>query len=149
MRIQVRKVVISALFTGIYGLSVLGFGQSGESSEKSLQGRWIVENVSVFGENGQKIPFNVDSFRLAGSEVPLELDIQQEDITFVWNDYTETVKCNRVFRGNYICIPFCVEWKLSEDKLLLQWEQCVDRHEEEEEGHEHHDNSIVLTYKLK
>ena len=142
MRIQVRKVVISALFTGIYGLSVLGFGQSGESSEKSLQGRWIVENVSVFGENGQKIPFDVDSLRLAGSEVPLELDIQQENIVFVWKDYTETVKYEFVVKDDVFCFPMCAEWTRAGNNLRLQWVQDVD-------GLEPRQLTIVLTYKLK
>ena len=140
MRISMKKMITIAFAAGIYGLSVCGFAQTKENDDKLLHGKWVLENVSAFDENRKKLPLNADSLEVS---IPLEMDIQQENIVFVWKEYTETAKYNAVVKGEALCFPICAEWKVSKNKLQLQWIQDMDIDDAEM------DVTIVLTYKLR
>ena len=138
------RVKIITLTCILAGISLTGFAQSSENNEKLLQKKWILENVSAFEKNVQKIPFSADSLSNTMScfEAPSEMDIQQEEIIFVRKSGTDKAKYNSVVRGNGICIPICAEWKIVNNKLLLQWTQDI-------EGQERRVLTIVLRYKSK
>ena len=134
----IKKLFVTALFIGFYGISAFGVAQTNEQNEKALKGKWILEKVSAFEENVQKIPFSVDSL---GCEIPVEINIQQENITFVRKKHSDTAKYNFVVRGGILCFPICAEWKVVAKKLQLKWVQDVDSSP--------NGLTIVLTYKLK
>ena len=144
MKVSVIKTIVSALITGVCILPVMTFAQVNENDEKLLQKKWILENVSAFEENVQKLPFSLDSLDNAMScyEVPSEMDIRQDEIVFVRKNGTDKARYDLVVNGNGMCIPICAQWKIVGKKLQLQWTQDI-------EGKEPKVLTIVLTYKLK
>ena len=141
MKVTVKKISIIAFITMIYGMSFLSFAQTKESDEKSLQGKWTLENVSAFEDNVQKLPFSVDNI---DSEIPKEIDIQQDNITFGWKESKQKVKREVVVNGNSLCFPICAEWKIVDNKLQLQWMQDIDSPTDDLKM-----RTIVLTYSRK
>ena len=141
MKVTVKKISIIAFTTMIYGMSFLSFAQTKESDEKSLQGKWTLENVSAFEDNVQKLPFSVDNI---DSEIPKEIDIQQDNITFGWKESKQKVKREVVVNGNSLCFPICAEWKIVDNKLQLQWMQDIDSPTDDLKM-----RTIVLTYSRK
>ena len=85
------------------------------------QGKWVLENVSAFEGNVQ-IPF-VDNL---DCEFSTEMDIQQDEITFICKERVNKAKYDAVVRGNFLCYSVCAKWKIEENKLQLQWIQDTD-----------------------
>ena len=74
-----RMIVFAFAFAvGICSILLLGFVQTKENDEKTLQRRWVLENVSAFDENVEVRPFSADSIPIS-----TEIDIQQDELTFV------------------------------------------------------------------
>jgi len=87
--------------------------------KQSLEGKWVFKSISSFDGDKQK-PFNANRL---GFEIPAEIDIQQEEVTFVHKNRVEKIKYDVIIRGNIFCFPYCTEWSITEDKLQLQWTQ--------------------------
>jgi len=128
-----RKFFIFLMLLGSFSI----YAQSKSEQEQLPQGKWVFESVSAFGENVQ-IPFSVNNIDF---EIPAEIEVQQSKITFMWKAGAEKVNYNDVVRGIFLCFPVCAEWKITENKLELQWIQDVDTPTGV--------RNITLTYSLK
>ena len=137
MRRVMKKVIVAALAACICGVSFT-FAQT-KNDEKALIGKWVFESVAAFEDNVQKIPFSMDS--LDCCEAPKEMDIQQNEITFVWKESTYTERYGIAVKGGILCFPICAEWKIVGNKLQLSWTQDLNSNP--------NGLIIVLTYKLK
>ena len=105
---------------------------------KSLLGNWTFERVEAFKDNVQQT-FSVDD---CNCEVPVSMDIRQDEIAFEWKNGAGTAQYNAVVRESAFCFCPCAEWKIADNKLQLQWTQDI-------EGEEPKLLTIVITYKLK
>ena len=137
---RTKLIILGCLL--LAGMLVPSFAQTNE--ENPLQGEWVFESISAFEEEVQRIPFSVDSLEnvMSCCEVPLEMDIQQEEIVFVRKNGTGKAKYDFIVRENGMCVPICAGWKIVNNKLQLQWTQDL-------EGQEPKVLTIVLTYKRK
>ena len=100
----------------------LVFSQSKGDHKKVLQGKWVFESITAFDGNVQ-VPFNVDSLCC---EIPTEMFIQQDDLTFSRRARADKVRFDAVISENGLCFPICGEWKIVENKLLVQWYEDLD-----------------------
>ena len=135
---RTRLIILGCLL--LAGILVPSFAQTNE--EYSLQGEWVFESISAFEKGVQKIPFSADSINCCG--VPIEMNIQQDDVIFVYKNDTRTEKYNLTVKGNVLCFLICTQWTIVGNKLQLQWYQDVDKPEEELGKRD-----IVVTYKRK
>ena len=117
------------------------FARPNDDPEKIPQGKWVFENVVAFEDNIQ-IPFSVNDLEF---EIPTEMDIQKEELTFVDKEGPKKEKSDRAIKGNFLCLyfPVCAEWKIVENRLRLQWTQDIDGSSGGKDT-----RTIVLTYKL-
>lgn len=97
------------------------------------EGKWILESVSAFEENVQT-PFSVDKL---GFEIPTEMVIQQDEITF---DGKESTKVDE----NFLCFQVCARWEIVDNTLQLQWKQDI-----EDAANSVDTRTIVLSYVRK
>lgn len=102
--------------------SVSVIAQQENESKRIPDGKWVLESVAAFEENVQ-IPFSADNIDF---DIPAEISIQQDDVTFVYKETTEKVKYSIAVRANYLCFLVCAEWKIADGKLQLQWTQDLD-----------------------
>jgi hypothetical protein len=87
--------------------------------EQVPQGKWVLESVSIL-EKDTPIPFSADKLSY---ELPDEINVQQDEITFVFNEERITLQYSVAVRDTFLCFSVCAEWKINEDsKLKLQWE---------------------------
>jgi len=122
------KVLISACIL-LISMSVQSFAQQ-NNDQKLLLGQWILEQeTSVDG----KYP---------DFEIPVEINIQEEDIMFVRSESTVQVKFNTVVKGRVFCFSVCAEWSITDDKLQLSWDQDI---ETQDGGSQ----TFIITYSRK
>ena len=112
-----------------------------EKNKKSLQGKWVLENVSAIEDGVEVIPFSMDS--ISCCEIATEIDIQHDVITFTFSSGEQKLNFEQVIKKNAFYFPFYSGWKIVDDKLQLHWGHDVDRLEGTII------QTIVLTYKLK
>lgn len=93
--------------------------QAQDDLKNVLQGKWVLEKVVVL-ENNEPRTVNVDFLNF---EIPAEINVQQEEITFVRKENTEKLQLDVVAKGNILCIPVCAEWNRVKEKLQLRWLQ--------------------------
>ena len=134
-------MIVLAFAAGICSVLFLGFAQAKENDEKTLQGRWVLENVSAFDEDVEVKPFSADS--ICCVPISTEIDIQQDDVTFVLESGEFKIKYEKAVRNNAFYYPFYAGWKIVDGKLQLHWGQDVDRPTGSTI------RTIMLTYKLK
>ncbi len=115
--IKMKSIVFVSLYLLLSNTALQAFGQSKED----LLGKWKLERVSAIKDNNQ-IAIGMDSFDF---EIPSEIDIQQEEFTFVRTSSTDKAKYNEIVKGNLFCFPICATWKITEGKLQLQWGQDI------------------------
>ena len=99
------------------------FAQPQNEHTKIPEGKWVLEDMVAFEKNVQ-VPFTVEN--LGCCQVPVEIEVQLDELTFVCKERTDKVEYNAVVRENIICFPICAEWKIVNNKLFLQWVQDVD-----------------------
>ncbi len=116
--VKMKSIVIILLCLLLSATTLQAFGQSKES----LQGKWTLERISAIEDNEQ-ITISVDNVIF---EIPSEIDIQQNEVTFVHKGNKTKVKYDVVIKGNIFCFPACVDWKITGNKLQLQWIQQPD-----------------------
>ena len=138
---MIGKVIVMAFAAGICCLSIACFAQAKENNEKTLRGSWVLENVSAFEDDVEVKPFSVDS--ICCVQISTEIDIQQDEVTFVLESGEHKVKYEKAVRKNAFYFPFYAGWKIVDDKLQLHWGQDVDRPTGTII------RTIALTYKLK
>ena len=140
MKIGVKKSFFYVFVASICNLTVLCVAQTNAEDGKSLWGNWTFDNVTAHEGNVLQA-FNTDGLGCCG--VPVEMNIRQDEITFVWKGHTEKVPFNSVVKaGNLFCFPICAEWTVADNKLQLKWKQDI-------EGPDPKMLAIVLTYKIK
>ena len=136
-----RKMIVLAFAAGICSISVVGIAQTKENNEKTLRGRWVLENVSAFEDDVEVKPFSVDS--ICCVQISTEIDIQQDEVTFVLESGEFKIKYEKAVRKNAFYYPSYAGWKIIDGKLQLHWGQDVNRPTGATI------RTIVLTYKLK
>ena len=102
-------------------------------------GQWALESIVAFDGNAQ-ISFNTDDLDF---EIPSEMNVQQDEITFLYQEGTTIINYGVVAKGHFLCFLVCAEWKMEGNKLMLQWIQDIDNPENVSEV-----RTIVLIYKL-
>jgi len=140
MKTAIKKIIIFAFTASIWAMPVLSFGQTEAKNEKLLQGTWVLESVTAFDESMQIIPVNADS--ISYCEIPTEIDIQQDEVTFVRKSGTSKAKYKDVVRKNSLRFPAYAGWEIVDNKLQLQWGEDLT-------GQAPKMRTVVLTYKLK
>jgi len=101
--------------------SFAAFAQLKNEQKQIPEGKWVLESVSAFEENVQ-IPFGVENIDF---EIPTEINIQQDEITFIRKEGATKVNYDVVVRGNFLCFSACAEWKIVDNRLQLQWGQDI------------------------
>ena len=139
MKIIIKRSFLCVFIAGMYSISVACVAQTGGNEEKSLQGKWIFESITAF-EGTVEQPFGLDDFYC---DIPSEINIRQDDVIVVRKERTDTFPLDAVVRGNVICFCFCASWKLTDNKLQLEWTQDI-----ETEGADPKLYNMILTYKL-
>jgi len=134
-------MIVFAFIAVICNISGVVFAQTKESDEKTLQGRWVLENVSAFEEDVEVRPFSADS--ICCVQISTEIDIQQDEVTFVVASGEFKVKYEKAVRKNAFYYPLYAGWKIVDGKLQLHWGQDVERPTGTII------RTIMLTYKLK
>ena len=122
-----------------YNISAMAFAQTNNNDPNLLKGKWVLDTITAFEENGQTTPYSLDNLSCC---IPTEIDIQPDVVAIVRNGHTDRLEYGMIVRENSICFAMCAEWKIEENKLLLQWTQDV-------EGQEPDRLTIVLTYNSK
>jgi len=135
---KTRVIILASLL--LAGITVPALAQPEAVLQKLPEGTWVLEKVSAFEADVQKL-FSATGIDV---EIPSEIDIQPTEIAFVRKESTETVKYNAVVKGNLLCFPICAEWSIVEDKLQLQWTQDIEDPENIQEA-----LTIVLIYNRK
>ena len=102
--------------------SFSAFAQLKNEQKQILEGKWVFESVSAFEENVQ-IPFSVENIYF---EIPVEMDIQQDEVTFIRKGGEVKVKYDDVVRRKSFCFPICGGWEIVDSKLQLNWGQDTD-----------------------
>lgn len=139
---KTKKRLLVCLLLASIAVQVTGALPQGQNEQKQIpEGKWVLENVSAFEENVQ-IPFSIDDISF---EIPAEMDIQQDELTFVRKGGTEKVKYDVVVRGSFLCFHVCAECKIVDNKLQLQWGQDII----EEATNSLNMRTIILSYVRK
>ena len=108
-----QKMIIFFMLLGSFSV----FAQVKNEQKQILEGKWVLENVSAFEKNVQ-IQFSAENLDF---EAPVEINVQQDELTFVYKENTTKVGYD-VFSidGKYLCFSVCTEWKITDNKLQLQ-----------------------------
>lgn len=109
-------------------------------NNKIPQGKWVLENVFAFEGNVQ-IQISAESFDF---EIPTEMDVQQDELTFVNKGNTSRVEYDAVVKGNFLCFQVCAKWEIADNRLQLQWDQDIDGPADGPQA-----RTIVLVYSQK
>jgi len=138
MKVLKKKNLFLILMSVFCIIPMLCFAQTFEEKGKPLQGKWSFKNVSAIDENGKKISYNLENLECC--EIPVAMEIQQDEIVFVYKASTEKVEYDAVVKGNFFCFPICAEWNIRNHQLQLRWSQDVD-------AQEPNVITVILTYK--
>ena len=137
MRERITLKVCIALIAAL-----LGVGMTSEKAQSydvsAIRGQWVYESVAAFDGN-EEVAIDLESLCC---EMPAEMDIRYDDVSFVWKDRTQTVKLSAVARGQSLCFSVCGTWKKVDDKVQFSWDMDL-------EGPAPKAITIVLTYKPK
>jgi len=110
-----KKLFIFLIFTGFYAV----FAQQPNNSPIIPQGKWGVETISIL-EKGMPIPISSEKLNY---EIPNEIEVFQEEVTFVYHDKRSTLDYNVAVRNNFLCFSLCAAWKIVDNiGLELKWE---------------------------
>jgi len=115
-----------------------------DEPEKLLMGSWVFESVSMAFDRDAPTAISVDDIDF---ETPVEIDIQPNEVVFLYKNRTDTMEYNRVVvekRWFYLPTRTLTSWKRVEDKLLLEQGRDVDFPTGETKI-----RTIALTYKPK
>ena len=122
--------------------ALLGVGMAPVKTQSydvsAIRGQWVYESVAAFDGNVQ-VAIDIESLCC---EMPAEMDIRNDDVSFVWKDRTQTVKLSEIARGQSLCFSVCAFWKKVDDKVQFSWDMDL-------EGEDQKSVRIVLTYKPK
>ena len=106
-----QKIFIFLMVLGAFSV----FAQS-NGEQRIPQGKWVLESASAFKGNVQ-IPIGTEN---PGFEIPAEINVQHNEVTFVYKESTQKVKYEDAVMGSYLCFTACTEWKITGNKLQLQ-----------------------------
>jgi len=106
-----QKLIILFMLLGAFS----AFAQMKNEQKYIPEGKWVLENTSAFKGNVQT-PINSENF---GFEIPAEINVQQEGLTFVYRENKTKVGYFSI-DGKYLCFSLCTEWKITGNKLQLQ-----------------------------
>lgn len=128
----------------LFSLSLFTFGQTRNDDKKLLQGKWVFEDASTHNLN------RAMSFDLYNSYIEIypEIEITQDTILLIDNEYEKFHKVKYEVNGNYLGFDFSsgktfiTEWAIFEDKLHM--EQTI---ADPDGGSK--DVTVLLTYKRK
>ena len=122
MRRVERKTFLSVLIAAICGISTVCFAQNAGNDEASLRGKWTYEGITAFEGNVQQT-FGLDDLCC---EVPMEMNIRQDEIDCTWKERTSTAQYNDILKLGMMCVSVCTEWKIVDNKLQLTWTQDIE-----------------------
>ena len=110
--------------TVIILVCILGKGISSVyAQERTLPtGKWVLDSIAAFEDEVQITPFNFDSLTFSP---PLSMDIRQDSVFFVYQNYTNNARLNDVLNEYRLCMPTCAQWKIRGRNLQLTWQQDV------------------------
>lgn len=118
LKITYLKASLLLLF---FCLSLFSFAQIENDDKKALQGEWVLDEISFFEVKGTA-RMKVDYIN---SDIFTELKIEQDAISFVYNELNQKEKCvvnDDSLSFNLFSQPISITWKIVENKLYLQQE---------------------------
>lgn len=145
MGLKIMSLRANLLFV-LFGLSLFIFAQTKNGDKKLLQGKWVFEEAYTEHVNLNRTLY-LDLYN-SYVEIYPEIEISQDKIILLDNEYGKLHKVNYEVSGNYLGFDFSLgkafiaEWTIFEDKLYMEQSVIYPEGGSKE-------ITVLLTYKRK